>query len=94
MPCVKCNGYWQCSRTGPTCDSFAAPVDTQVHAFVIQTKKAGNKCMMQVKHLADRSEPEEDQGDWQDAGAIPFRFTLYEAQDGGCVVNVEPVDPE
>lgn len=95
MPCIKCNGYWQCSPLMPTCEGFAAPLDVQEHCFVIETKKAGGTCMMQVKHRQDRSGAEEDKKeDWNNAGAVCFRFSLFENAQGECVVNVEPIDPE
>jgi hypothetical protein len=79
----------------PTCDTFAAPIDVQDHCFVIETKKAGGKCMMQVKHREGRSGTGggETEG-WTAAGAVCFRFSLYENAEGICVVNVEAIDPE
>jgi hypothetical protein len=69
-------------------------LDIQKHCFVVQTKKAGGKCMLQVKHRQDSAKATADDQDWKDAGAICFQFTLYEDNDGTCVVQVEPLDPE
>ena len=93
MPCIKCNGYWQCSEEDLQCGGMgAAPIDTQVHCFVVQTKKTGSGCKMQVKYREAKAAAEGAAGDdWVDAGEICFRFQLYVTDDGVCFVNAEPV---
>jgi len=92
MPCKKCNGYWQCSKVDLPCGVSATPIETQVHCFVVKTKKANDKCMMLVQASEAGTDPQQPENDgWNDAGEICFRFQLFESEDGECVVKAEPV---
>ena len=85
MPCERCDGgYWQCSAGGDPCELANEPIEVQEHCLNVWIRKTGGgKCRMQVQ----KNSPG---GNWESAGAMCFRFTLYEsAKTGECFVKVE-----
>lgn len=88
MPCVKCNGVWQCSVGDDPCEMGQAfePIASETHCIAVMTKSESDGCKMKIK-MDGKSE-----GDWDDAGSLCFQFDLYkDADTGQCYVRISSV---
>lgn len=88
MPCVKCNGYWQCSKDGVPCQAANEPIEVEKHCFQVLTKKEYDDCKMKIKTTEEGPSGE----GWDDAGTLCVEFKLFVDGDGKCFVKAEIVD--